>query len=110
MTDDHDPSEARIPGEQWTLADRPQIQEPFGLLGIAPMAGYTPAAITAVGVVMSPAGDVAHHPVHAQLIESNLSETSEVRAAIAILQRWLRVQRRSAPADGAPWPPAFGGN
>lgn len=102
MTDNHDPSRADIPGEQWTLAERPQVQELFRLLAIPPMPGYTPVAITAVGVVMSPAGDVAHYPVYAQVIENNLSETSEVRAAIAVLQRWLRVQRRSEPGDGIP--------
>ena len=110
MTDNHDQSQAGIPGEQWTLGERPhQIQELFRLLAIPPMPGYTPVAITAVGVVISRAGDVAHYPVYAQLIESDLSETSEVRAAIVILQRWLREQRRSDPG-GAPLPPAFGRN
>jgi alkylated DNA repair protein (DNA oxidative demethylase) len=33
----------------------------------------------------------AHHPVYAQLAESNLCETSEVRAAVGALGRWLRV-------------------
>jgi hypothetical protein len=104
MTDNHDRSRADILREQWTLAERRQIQELFRLLAIPTMPGYAPLAITAVGVMTSPAGDVAHYPVYAQLIDSNLSEPSEVRAAIAVLQRWLRVQRRSEPGDSLPWP------
>jgi hypothetical protein len=104
MTDNHDRSRADILREQWTLAEGRQIQELFRLLAIPTMPGYAPLAITAVGVMTSPAGDVAHYPVYAQLIDSNLSEPSEVRAAIAVLQRWLRVQRRSEPGDSLPWP------
>jgi hypothetical protein len=110
MTDNHDRSRADLLREQWTLAEGRRIQELFRLLAIPAMPGYAPVAITAVGVMLSPAGDVAHYPVYAQLTDSNLCETSEVRAAIAVLQRRLRVQRRSEPGDGIPWPPAFGGS
>ena len=81
--------------EQWTLAEGRRIQELFRLLAIPMMPGYAPVAITAVGVMLSPAGDVAHYPVYAQLTESNLSETTEVRVAIAVLQRWFRAQLRA---------------
>jgi hypothetical protein len=110
MTDNQDRCRADILREQWTLVEGRQIQELFSLLAIPAMPGYAPVAITAVGVMNSLAGDVAHYPVYAQLIDGNLSETSEVRAAIAVLQRWLRVQRRSELGDGLPWPLAFGGN
>lgn len=110
MTDNHDRSRADMLREQWTLAEGRRIQELFRLLAIPMMPGYAPVAITAVGVLLSPAGDVAHYPVYAQLTESNLSETPEVRVAIAVLQRWLRAQWRSKLGDGIPWPPAFGGN
>jgi hypothetical protein len=89
-----------------------KLQEVFRLLAIPPLDGYTPAAITAVGVLVSPSGDVAHYPVYAQVIsaETDLSEATEVRAAITILRRWLRAQWPSGPPGGTPWPPAFGGN
>jgi len=103
MTDDHSPRQVDEPGERWTFSELPQLQELFRLLGIPPQPGYSPVAITAVGVVMSPVGGIAHYPVYAQLIESKLSETSEIRAAVAILQQWLFVQRqRSKPGDGLP--------
>jgi hypothetical protein len=67
VTDAHDPSQtgAPIPGEQWTLGDTHQIQEVFRRLAIPPLSGYTPVAITAVGVVVSSAGEVGHDPVYA---------------------------------------------
>lgn len=109
MTDAFEPSQAGMPGEQWTLSAGIQIEELFDLLAIPPIAGYTPAAITAVGAEVSPTGGVAHYPVYVQQVEGALAEPSEVRAAIAILQRWLRMQRRSNPNVGTPWPPASGG-
>ena len=110
MTDNHDRSRADMLREQWTLAEGRRIQELFRLLAIPAMPGYAPLAITAVGVMLSQAGDVAHYPVYAQVTHSNLAEASEIRTAIAVLQRRLRVQRRSEPGDGIAWPPAFGGN
>jgi hypothetical protein len=77
------------------------LQELFRLLAVPPLAGYTPAAITAVAVMVSPAAEVAHYPLYAQLLEADLVETTEVRAAIEILQRWRRAQRRNGPVGGA---------
>ena len=59
MTDNHDRSRADMLREQWTLAEGRRIQELFRLLAIPMMPGYAPVAITAVGVLLSPAGDVA---------------------------------------------------
>ena len=96
MTGAHEPPLARIPapGEQWSLADAGKLQEVFRLLAIPPLGEFTPAAVTAVGVLVSPSGDVAYYPVYAQVIsaETDLSEPTEVRVAIAILRRWLRAQ------------------
>jgi len=88
-------------GERWTISDGNQLQEAFDLLRIPPLAGYTPAAITAVGVSVSPTGEVAHYPVYAQVVEAELSEPTEVRAAIVILQRWLQMQKRRKRGVGA---------
>jgi hypothetical protein len=111
MTNAHEPSQADVPGEQWTLAEAPQIQELFRLLAIPPMPGYTPVAMTAVGLAMSPTGEVAHYPVYAQLFGAEVSETAEVCDAIAILQGWLRAQQqRFGPGGGTQWPRAFGGH
>ena len=105
MTDADEPSQTGTPiaGEKWALGDAGQIQEVFRLLAIPPLPGYTPVAITAVGVVVSPAGEVGHYPVYAQVVEAKLSETTEVRAAIANLGRWLLAQRQSGPGGGQPF-------
>jgi hypothetical protein len=60
---------------------------------------------------MSPTGEVAHYPLYPQVIgaETDLTEATEVRAAIAILRQWLRAQWPGGPVDGPSLPPAFGG-
>ena len=102
MTDAYKPphDDTPISCEQWSLADITQFQELFRLLAVPSLAGYAPAAITAVAVMVSPTGAVAHYPLYAQILGTELSETKEVRATIEILTRWLRAQEPDGPGDG----------
>lgn len=102
MTEDYKPSHdaTPIPGEQLSLADIAQFEELFRLLAVPPLAGYTPAAITAVAIMVSPTGEVAHYPLYAQILGTELSEMKELRAAIEILRRWLRAQGLGGPRAG----------
>lgn len=110
MTDNHNRFRADMLREQWTLAEGRRIQELF------PPAGDPGDAWTRPG---------RHHGGRRHAVTSRRCRAlSRVRSPdrqqplrdargpcpIAVLQRWLRVQRRSEPGDGLPWPAAFGGN
>jgi hypothetical protein len=97
MADANVPSDsaAFVSGERWTMTDAGHIQKVFRMLDIPPMGGFRPVAITVVGVLESPNGELAHYPLFAQLSDTDLSEAAELRAAISILQGWLRLQRQS---------------
>jgi len=69
-----------------------------------PLVGYTPVAITAVAVAVPATGAIARYPVYARLLGSDLAEATEVRAAIADVQGWLRngePRRAVVPASSA---------
>jgi hypothetical protein len=97
-----------VPGEQGIFANIAELQRVFRLMAIPPLSGYAPVAITAIGVVVSPAGEVNHYPVYTQLVGTQHSEVAELRNAIAILQRWLRVQRNRRELSGAKTLPRTG--
>ncbi len=107
QADEESPTDTTFPGERWSVADKAQLQETFRLLNIPPLAGYTPVAITAIGVMASPTGELAHYPSYAEVLgtglagTAELSEETEVRAAIATLQRWFRVQRQRRQLRGS---------
>ena len=107
MTNTNDPSgnDNPLANEKWTVANGDQLSEVFRLLSVPQVSGYTPAGITAVGALVSPTGEIWHYPVYAQLFGANLfgadlSESSEIRAAIAILQRALRMHHQRERNDG----------
>jgi hypothetical protein len=77
------------------MTDAGHIQKIFRMLDIPRLNDFRPVAITVVGVLESPSGDLAHYPLFAQLSDTDLSEAAELRAAISILQSWLRLQRQS---------------
>jgi hypothetical protein len=103
--DDPSGNDNPLANEKWTVANGDQLGEVFRLLSVPQVPGYTPAGITAVGALVSRTGEIWHYPVYAQLFGASLfgvdlSESSEIRAAIAILQRALRMHHERERYDG----------